>query len=106
MLWTKEEEKFFVTFYLASKSIQNCLKIDIFMIYYLDKKLKRRLHVLEGDIITIKNISLTSLAQRMHFLSDVFQMTAIALVSAINHYQFNGLYLFWDVIIYDNLFLR
>ena len=27
-----------------------------------------------------------SLAQRMHFLVDVFQMTAIALVSVINHH--------------------
>ena len=31
-----------------------------------------------------------SLAQRMHFLQDVFQMTAIALVSVINHYHING----------------
>ena len=36
-----------------------------------------------------------SLAQRMHFLQDVFQMTIIALVSVINHNHINGLYLFW-----------
>ena len=37
-----------------------------------------------------------SLAQRMHFLQDVFQMTAIVLVSVIKHYYINGLNLFWD----------
>ena len=37
-----------------------------------------------------------SLAQRMHFLLDVFEMTAITLVSVINHYHINGLHLFWD----------
>ena len=57
------------------------------MIYYWDNKLKKRLHVLEADIITIKrNIDLMSLAKRMHFLQDVFEMTAIVLVSLINHY--------------------
>ena len=42
-------------------------------------------HVLEANIITIKknNIDSRSLAQRMHFLEDVFQ---IALVSVINHW--------------------
>ena len=34
----------------------------------------------------------------MHFLLDVFQMTAIALVSVINHYHINGLHLFWDTL--------
>ena len=55
------------------------------IIYYRDKKLKKkRLHVLEADIITIKeNIDLMSLAQKMHFLLDVFQMCPIALVSVI-----------------------
>ena len=38
------------------------------IIYYCDKKLKKRLNVLEVDIKTIKkNIDLMSLAQRMHF---------------------------------------
>ena len=32
-----------------------------------------------------------SLAQRIYFLQDLFQMTAIALVSVINHYHINGL---------------
>ena len=70
--------------------------INMIMIYYWDKKLKKRLHVLEADIIIIKknNIDLMSLAWRMHFLLDVFQITAIALVSVINHYHINGLYLF------------
>ena len=39
-----------------------------------------------------------SLAQRMHFLQDVIQMTVIALVSVINHYHINGLHLFWDTL--------
>ena len=55
------------------------------IIYYWDKKLKKRLNVLESDKITNKTIiDLISLAQRMHFLHDVFQMTDIALVSVIN----------------------
>ena len=42
------------------------------MIYYWDKKLKKRLHVLETDItIKEKNIDLMSLAQKMHFLQNV-----------------------------------
>ena len=36
-----------------------------------------------------------SLAQRMHFLQDVFQITAIAFVSEINYYHINGINLFW-----------
>ena len=44
------------------------------MIYYQDKKLKKRLHVLKADIITIKkNIDLMCLAKRIHFLQDMFQ---------------------------------
>ena len=39
-----------------------------------------------------------SWAQTMHFLQDIFQMTAIALVSVINHYHINGLQLFWDAL--------
>ena len=38
------------------------------------------------------------LAQRMIFLKDVFKMTTIALVSVINHYHINGLYLFCDTL--------
>ena len=37
-----------------------------------------------------------SQAQRMHLLLDVFQMTAIVLISVINHYYINELNLFWD----------
>ena len=32
-----------------------------------------------------------SLAQRMHFLQDMFQMTAMPLVTVINHYYINCL---------------
>ena len=50
---------------------------------------------MEADIITAKkNIDLMSLAQRRHFLRDVFQMAAIAVVSVITHYHINELYLF------------
>ena len=35
-----------------------------------------------------------SLAQRMHFLQDMFLMTTIALVPVIDHYYINGLHLF------------
>ena len=64
------------------------------MIYYLDKKLfKKRLHVLEADIITIfKKFDISSAKEE--FLKDAFQMTAISLVSLINHYYINGLHLF------------
>ena len=33
----------------------------------------------------------------IHYLQDMFQMTAIALVSVIN-YHINGLHLFWDTL--------
>ena len=66
--------------------------INMIMIYYWDKKLQKKFHVLEADIITIKkNIDLMSLAQKVHFLQDVFQMTAIVLVTVINHYHINRL---------------
>ena len=75
--------------------------INIRLIYHWDKKLKKRLYALEADIITIKkNIDLMCLAQVMHFLQDVFQMTTVALVSVINHNHINVLLLFWDTL-YD-----
>ena len=69
------------------------------MIYYRVKKLKKRLHVLEADIVIIKrNIDLMFLAQRMHFWLDVFQITAVVVVSVINHYHINRLHLFCDTL--------
>ena len=48
-----------------------------------------------------------SLAQRIHFLHYMFQMTAIALVSVINHYHINGLHPFWNTVyIYKYIFDR
>ena len=42
--------------------------INMIMIYYWDKKLKKTLHVLEADIITIfLKIDLMSLPQKMNF---------------------------------------
>ena len=40
-------------------------------------------------------------AQRMHFLQDVFQMTAIELVLVINHYHIKGLHLFCDTLYFE-----
>ena len=48
---------------------------------------------------TIKGY-LMSLAERIHFLQDMFQMTAIALVSVMNPSQINGLHLF-SVTLYE-----
>ena len=74
--------------------------INMIMIYHWDKKLKK--NVLEADTITIlKNIDFMSLAERMYFLQDMFQMTAIALVSVVNHNHINRLHLFWN-----NLYLQ
>ena len=39
-----------------------------------------------------------SVAQRMNILQAVFQMTAIAIVSVINHYPIKELHLFWDTL--------
>ena len=66
---------------------------NMIMIDYWDKKLKKRLHVLEVDIIMIKKKHLMSLVQMMHFLHDLFQMT---IVSVMNYNHINGLHLFWD----------
>ena len=51
------------------------------------------MHVLEADIIAIKKKQqhwFDGLAQKMHFLQDIFQMTVIALVSVINNYHIKG----------------
>ena len=72
--------------------------INMIMIYYWDQKSKRRVYVLEADIITIKkNIDLMFLTERINFFQDVFQMTTIKLVSAI-YYHINELHLFWDTL--------
>ena len=45
--------------------------IHMIMIYYWDKKLKKRLHILDADIIKFfKNIDLMSLAQSMDFFTE------------------------------------
>ena len=59
------------------------------MICHWDQKLRKRLHVLEADIMKIeKNIDLMSLAQRVHFLPDVFQMADMALLSVIHQVSY------------------
>ena len=34
----------------------------------------------------------------MHFLQNVFEMTALTIISVINHYHINRLHLFWDIL--------
>ena len=64
----KRGKIFFVTTYLETKIIQNCLKpINTIIIYHWDKRLKRKLHVLKADLTT--NIDFMFLAQRMHFFT-------------------------------------
>ena len=66
----KEEKIFRLSTYLETfKLSQNRCLINMIMIYYWDKKLKRGLHVLEADIITIKKNThdFMSQAQKMHF---------------------------------------
>ena len=61
-----------VTAYLETKSLKTFSKsmqpFNMIMTYYWDKKVKKRLHVLETDIIIFKkNIDLMSLVQKKHF---------------------------------------
>ena len=77
--------------------------INLIIIYYWDKKLKR-LHVLEADIITIINIDLMSPAQRKYLLEDMFQMTFIEFVSEINPYHFDRLYPFLESLYIRGIF--
>ena len=44
-----------------------------------------------------------SLAEKMHFLQIVSQMTAMVLV--INHYHIDGLYLVWDILYFHVLLI-
>ena len=87
--WTRKKN--ILRHYLfGDKILQNCLKIDETHLYdnglLLRLETQKRLHVMEANVITItKNIDLMSLAERIHFSLDVFQMTTIALVSVINH---------------------
>ena len=63
--------------------------INMIMIYNWDKRHKI-------DCISWKLI--VPLAEKMHFLQDLFQMTTIELVCVINFYHINGLHLFWDIL--------
>ena len=71
--------------------------IYMIMICNWDKKLQKRLHILEADVITIfKKYLFDVSSSEDAFLLDVFQLTAIALFSVRNHYHINRLHLFWD----------
>ena len=83
-----KEEKYFCHFLFGDKIIQNCLKIDATHLYdddlLLRQEAQKRLHVLEDDIIIIKkNIDFMSLPERMHFLPEEFEITAIVFVPVI-----------------------
>ena len=52
--------------------------INMTLIYYSNKKLPKRLHFLEADMITIKKTEDLKSAQRIHLLQHMFQMTAVA----------------------------
>ena len=47
--------------------------INMKMIYYQDKKIKKRFNELKDYIITNKNIDLISLAQRIYFFTGLVQ---------------------------------
>ena len=65
------------------------------MIYSRDKKLRKRLQIMNAEMIRIlKKSRFDVSSSKDTFLQDVFQMTAIALVSVINHYHINGLHIF------------
>ena len=87
--------------YLETKSFKTVSKwmqlINMITIYYWDKNLKK-LHVLEADIITIKKKWFDVSSSKDAFLLDEFQMTAIALVTVINHYHINELHVFWGTL--------
>ena len=71
--------------------------INMMIIYYWDMKLTKNVACPESWYDNnLKTIGLMSLAQRMDFLQDMFQMITISLISVINHYYINGLHLFWD----------
>ena len=66
------KEKYFASLLIGrqnhSKLSQKQMpSINIIIIYYWNKKLKNRLHVLEADIITIEKIYLMSLSEKMYF---------------------------------------
>ena len=95
------EENIFRHFLFGDKTIQNCPKIDANHWYDNDLLLgketkKKRLHVLEADIITIIKALICCLwVQRFYFLQEVFQMIDIGLVSVINNYK---LHPFWHTL--------
>ena len=52
--------------------------INMVITYYSDKKLPKRLHFLEADMITIKKTEDLRSAQRIHLIEHMFQITAVA----------------------------
>ena len=94
MPWTREENILCHTL-SGDKFIQNCFKIDAIHIYdhylLLREETKKIYHYVGAKYQLKKNIEFMSLAHRMHFLLDEFQMTAIALVLVLKHHHINGL---------------
>ena len=98
----EQERKNISRYSFGDKIIQNCLKIDATHYYnndYWDKKFRKRLLVLEADIITIKTKHWFDVSSSKDaFLQNMFQKTAFAFISVINHYHINGLHQFWDTL--------
>ena len=68
--------------------------INMIMIYYWNKKLRKRLHVLEVNVITIKKTSIWCFLLKGYiFLEDVLQMTAIELFTVIDYYHYGDLWM-------------
>ena len=72
--------------------------MNMIRIYYWEKKLRKRLHVLEADILKqLKKKDWFDVScWKDEYLQDVFEMAAIECISVINHFHINGLHLFWD----------
>ena len=66
------------------------------MIYYWDKKLKQRLHVLETNVITMKKQCWFDVSNLKNAFFTGRVPNSIKLVSAINNCPIIGLHLFWD----------
>ena len=101
-LYLGQERKKYFWETKSFKSVSKQIKpINMILIYKWDKKLKKkkRLHVLEVDIITVKRTLVCCLQLKEWIIyKTLSKMTAIVPVSVINHYHINGLHLFWDTL--------
>ena len=103
----KREKNILRHYLFGNKTIQNCLKIDETHWYDNNSlqrqktKKKKRVHILEADIITIKtniqtNINVSS-SKVAFFIGCIPNDCHCACLSK-NHYHINRLYLIWDTL--------